>query len=126
MRQVTHTASLSIALTRAREASVRSLLVGFGVILSSLTAMGAAAQSSAAFVLRVDSQGSYFLADGGSLDEAAVVEQAAVALSRDADVALVVEGDTAAPQQSVVLAAALLQQAGAKKISFRTTSADQR
>jgi biopolymer transport protein ExbD len=77
--------------------------------------------------LRVDSQGSFYVADAvAPLDEASVVAQAGAALSRNADVALVVEGDTAAPYQSVVRAAVLLQEAGAKKISFRTRNAAQR
>jgi biopolymer transport protein ExbD len=72
--------------------------------------------------LRVDSEGAFFLA-GAPLDEASVVAQAAAALGRDANVALVVEGDTAAPYASVMRAAVLLQQAGAKRIAFRTRNA---
>ena len=106
---------------------MRSLLVVLGVVVSSLVAVGAAGQAAGdAFVLRVDSEGSFFLADDSApLDEASVVARAAVALSRDADVALVVEGDTAAPYESVKRAAVLLQEAGAKRISFRTRNADQ-
>jgi biopolymer transport protein ExbD len=83
--------------------------------------VGAAGQAAGdAFVLRVDSQGTFFLADAiAPLDEAAVVAQAAAALSRNADVAVVVEGDRAAPYESVKRAAALLQEAGAKRIAFR-------
>jgi biopolymer transport protein ExbD len=101
---------------------VRCLLVVLGIVVSSLVAVGAAGQApedGGAFVLRVDSEGSFFLADA-PLDEASVVAQAAAALARDADVALVVEGDTAAPYESVQRAAVLLQEAGAKRISFRT------
>ena len=104
---------------------MRSLLVG---LVSSLVALGAAAQApddGAAFVLRVDSQGSFLLPGVGPADEATVIAQAAAALSRDAEVALVVEGDTAAPYQRVTRAAVLLQEAGAKKIVFRTRNADQ-
>jgi len=108
---------------------VRSLLIGFVVLVSSLVAAGAAAQApddAAAFVLRVDSEGSFSLPNAGTpLDEAEVVAQAAAALSRDADVAVVVEADKAAPYQRVTRAAALLQEAGAKEISFRTRNADQ-
>jgi biopolymer transport protein ExbD len=92
--------------------------------------VGAAAQAPddrAAFVLHVDSEGLFSLLSAGTpLDEAGVVAQAAAALSRDADVALVVEADTAAPSQRVTRAAALLQEAGATKISFRTRNAEQR
>jgi len=109
---------------------VRSLIVGLGVVVSSLVAAGAAAQApddGTAFVLRVDSQGSFFLPGAATpLDEASVVTQAAAALSRDAAVVLIVEGDAAAPYQRVTRAAVLLQEAGAKKISFRTRNADQR
>ena len=103
---------------------MRSLLVVLGVVVSSLVAVGAAGQAAGdAFVLRVDSEGSFFLADDSApLDEASVVARAAVALSRDADVALVVEGDTAAPYESVKRAAVLLQEAGAKRISFHFSS----
>jgi len=108
---------------------VRSLLVILGIVVSSLVAVGAAGQGpgdDGAFVLRVDSEGSFFLADAvAPLDEASVVAQAAAALDRDADVVLVVEGDTAAPYESVKRAAVLLQEAGAKRISFRTRNAAQ-
>lgn len=108
---------------------MRSLLVGLGIVVSSLVAFGAAAQAptdGAAFVLRVDSQGSFFLPGAAApVDEASVVAQAAAALRRDANVALVVEGDTTAPSERVTRAAALLQEAGARKISFRTRNADQ-
>jgi biopolymer transport protein ExbD len=107
---------------------VRLLLVGLGVVVSSLVAVGIAAQSAgdgAVFVVRVDSQGSFFLADAvAPLDEASIVAQAASALARNADMALVVEGDIAAPYRSVARAAALLQEAGAKRISFRTRGAE--
>ena len=106
---------------------MRSLLVVLGVVVSSLLAVGAAGQAAGdAFVLRVDSEGSYFLADTlAPLDEASVVAQAAAALSRNADVAVVVEGDTAAPYESVKRAAVLLQEAGAKRIAFRTRNTAQ-
>jgi biopolymer transport protein ExbD len=106
---------------------VRSLLVGLVVVVSSLVAAGAAAQApgdQATFVVRVDSEGSFFLPGAlAPADEASVVAQAAAALSRDAGIALVVEGDASAPYQSVTRAATLLQEAGAKKISFRTRNA---
>ena len=109
---------------------MRSLLVGFGVVVSAFLVVSVAAQSpadGAAFVLRVDSEGSFFLADAVTpLDEASVVAQAVAALRRKADVALVVEADSAAPYQSVIRASVLLQEGGAKKIAFRTTAADQR
>ena len=106
---------------------MRSLLVVLGIVVSSLGAVGAAGQAAgdgASFVLRVDPEGSFFLADA-PLDEASVVAQAAAALGRDANVALVVEADTAAPYERVKRAAALLQEAGAKQISFRTWNAAQ-
>ena len=109
---------------------MRSLLCCLGIVVSLLVAVGVTAQSAgddAAFVVRVDSRGSFFLADAAEpSDEASVVAQAAAAMNRDANVALVVEGDTDAPYQSVTRAALLLQQAGAKSISFRTRSATQR
>ena len=108
---------------------MRSLLVVLGIVVSSLVVVGAAGQApgdAGAFVLRVDSEGSFFLADAVTpLDEAAVVAQAAAALGRDADVALVVEGDRDAPYESVKRAAVLLQEAGAKRISFRTRNVAQ-
>ena len=107
---------------------MRSLLVGLVVVVSSLVATGAAAQAPgdvATFVVRVDSLGSFFLS-GAPMDEASVVAQAAAALSRGADIALVVEADANAPYQSVARAAVLLQEAGATRISFRTSNADQR
>ena len=103
------------------------------VVLASLISWfilaGASAQpatnASGTFVLSVDRQGAYSsAADGAPLDEAAVVAQATAALRRDADTALVVEAEEDAPYQSVARAAALLQQAGAKAISFRTPRAD--
>jgi biopolymer transport protein ExbD len=106
---------------------VRSLLVALVVVVSSLVAAGAAAQDpgdAATFVVRVDSQGSFFLPGAvAPVDENSVVAQAAAALSRDADIALVVEAETSAPYQSVTRAAVLLQEAGAKRISFRTSNA---
>src|SRR5687767_3075910 len=76
---------LWFALSRAKEATVRSLLVVLGIVVSSLGAVGAAGQAAgdgASFVLRVDPEGSFFLADA-PLDEASVVAQAAAALGRD-------------------------------------------
>jgi biopolymer transport protein ExbD len=94
-----------------------------------LVAMAAGAQLAgdrASFVLRVDVEGSYSLPDVASpLDDASVVTRAAAALNRDADVAIVVEGDAAAPYARVARAAALLQQAGARRIAFRTTNPNQ-
>lgn len=108
---------------------MRYLLVVLGIVVSSLVAVGVAGQApgdGGYFVLRVDSEGSFFVADAAApLDEGSVITQAAAALSRNADVALVVEGDAAAPYERVKRAAALLQEAGAKRISFRT-KADQR
>jgi biopolymer transport protein ExbD len=83
-----------------------------------------AQQARSAFVLSVDRQGSFSVA-GTGVDESSVVEQARAALSRDVNTALVVEGDEGAPFESVKRAAALLQQAGATRISFRTREADQ-
>jgi biopolymer transport protein ExbD len=102
---------------------MRYLRVALSVLASSLMLAGASAQlptnGSGTFVLSVDRQGSYFSAgDGTPLDEAAVVAQAAAALSRGA--AFVVEAEADAPYQSVVRAAVLLQQSGVTKISFRT------
>ena len=109
---------------------MRSLLIGLGVVVLSLAAAGAAAQApddGAVFVLRVDSAGSFSLPSAVTpLDEAEVVAQAAAALSRNANVALVVEADTAAPYQRVTRAAVLLKEAGGTKISFRTRNAGQR
>jgi biopolymer transport protein ExbD len=99
---------------------MRYLRVG-SFLASYLILAGASAQlpttGSGTFVLSVDRQGFYFSA-GDPLDEAAVVAQAAAALSRGA--ALVVEAEQDAPYQRVVRAAVLLQQSGATKISFRT------
>ena len=119
----------SSALTFAKEATVRSRIVALGLVVSSLVAVGAAAQVAAdgkPFVLRVDSHGSFFLADDiAPLDEASVLAQAAAALNRNRNVAVVVEGDTAAPFESVKRAAVLLQEAGAKWIAFRTRNTAQ-
>jgi biopolymer transport protein ExbD len=103
------------------EAIMRHLRLVLSVLLFSSVLAGATAQlptnGSGTFVLSVDRQGSYFFA-GTPLDEAAVVALAAAALSRGA--ALVVEAEEDAPYQSVVRAAALLQESGATEISFRT------
>ena len=105
---------------------MRSLLFSLGVVVSSLVALSVAAQSPgdrAAFILRVDAQGSFFLSDATvPTDDASVVAQAVAALTRDANVALVVEGDSAAPYESMRRAARLLQEAGASRISFRTSN----
>ena len=105
-------------------------IVSLGAVASLLVAVAGGAQLAddrASFVLRVDSQGAYFLPDVASpVDEASVVTRAAAALSRDAGVAIVVEGDAAAPYARVARAAALLQEAGATRISFRTTNPSQR
>ena len=109
---------------------MRSLILALGLVVSSVVTVSAAAQIGVdrePFVLRVDSQGSFFVANGVSpLDEASVIAEAAAALSRNADVAVVVEGDTAAPYESVKRAAVLLQEAGAKWIAFRTRNTAQR
>jgi biopolymer transport protein ExbD len=108
-------------------ATMRTLFVVLGVIISAFFTIGAGAQQSAddasAFVLSVDRQGSYFVAGSNSalaLTESSVVEQAAAALRRNAEVTLVVEASEGTPYASVVRAATLLQQAGARKIAFRT------
>ena len=107
---------------------MRHLRVVLASLISWVILAGASAQlatDAATFVLSVDRQGAYFsAADGTPLDEAAVVAQASAALSRDADTGVVVEAEEDAPYQSVVRAAALLQRAGAKAISFRTRTAD--
>ena len=108
---------------------MRHLRVVLASLISLVILAGASAQlatnASGTFVLSVDRQGAYFsAADGTPLDEAAVVAQASAALSRDADTGVVVEAEEDAPYQSVVRAAALLQRAGAKAISFRTRRAD--
>lgn len=78
------------------------------------------------FVLSVDRQGSFSVAGTGVvLNESSVVERAVAALSRDADTALIIEGDEGAPFEGVERAAVLLQTAGAQKISFRTRAANQ-
>jgi biopolymer transport protein ExbD len=102
---------------------MRCLRVVFSLVISSWILVSAVAQlptnGSSTFVLNVDREGAFSLA-GTPLDDAAVVAQAAAVLSRNADTALVVEADAGAPSQSVARAAALLQQSGATKISFRT------
>ena len=102
---------------------MRYLRVVLSFLISSSILVGATAQlptnGSGTFVLGVDRQGAFFLAgDRTPLDEAAVIAQAAAALSRGA--ALVVEAEERAPYQSVMRAAALLQQSGGTRISFRT------
>lgn len=108
---------------------MRHLRVVLSYLISSFMLSSATAQlpanGPATFVLGVDREGAYFLAGSGTpLDESAVVAQATAALSRAADTAIVVEADQGAPSRSVVRAADLLQQSGAKKISFRTRSPD--
>ena len=80
--------------------------------------------AAATFVVHVDGQGSLSV-DGGATpaDDASVMAQASAALRRDAATVLVVEGESEAPYQAVVRAAQLLQQSGAKQISFRTVVA---
>ena len=108
---------------------MRTLSVVLGVNASAFFSIGAGAQQSTddagTFVLSVDQEGSYFVAETGSavaLNESSVVEQAIAALRRNADVTLVVEANEDTPYASVVRAATLLQQAGATKIVFRTRS----
>lgn len=103
---------------------MRSLLF-VGVLMC--VAIGASAQSrGSTFVLSVDREGSFSVAGTGVvLNESSVLEQAAAALSRDADTALIVEADEGAPFESVKRAAVLLQAAGAQEISFRTRAATQ-
>jgi biopolymer transport protein ExbD len=107
---------------------VRYLRVVLSFLISSFMLASAPAQlatdAPGTFVLGVDRQGAYFLAGSGTpLDDAAVVAQAAAALSRAAG--LVVEADQGAPYESVARAAVLLQQAGARQIGFRTRTTDQ-
>jgi biopolymer transport protein ExbD len=84
------------------------------------------AAAAATFVVHVDEQGSLSVAgDPTPLDDASVVAQAAAALNRDADTQLVVEASSDAPYQGVVRAAQLLQQSGARKISFHTSAPTQ-
>ena len=105
---------------------MRSLVV-LGVLISLFVVVGASAQSSREFVLRVDRQGSFFVAGAGAaaLNESSVTEQARASLDRDAGVALVVQADPSAPYESVRRAAELLAQAGAARVWFRTSRADQ-
>jgi biopolymer transport protein ExbD len=107
---------------------VRTLLVTLGILVSSFVVVGASAQSSpegaSTFVLSVDREGSFSVA-GDGLSESSVVEQASAALRKDAATGLVVEADEGAPLESVKRAAQLLQEAGATRIGFRTTSAVQ-
>jgi biopolymer transport protein ExbD len=122
MRHFEHAPGFS-RVRAATEAIMRYLRLGVSLLISYIVLAGASAQLPAnglgTFVLSVDRQGSYFSAgDRTPLDDAAVVAQAAAALSRGAD--FVVEAEEDAPYQSVVRAAALLQQSGATKISFRT------
>lgn len=78
------------------------------------------------FVVHVDQQGALSVdTDATPLDDSSVIAQATAALGRDAATVLIVEGESGAPQQGVVRAALLLQQAGATKISFRTAAAAQ-
>lgn len=105
---------------------MRGLLV-LGVLISSFVVVGASAQSATEFVLRVDPQGSFFVAGAGTaaLDELSVAEQARASLARDPGAALVVEADSRAPYESVKRAAELLAQAGGARVRFRTSNADQ-
>lgn len=106
---------------------MRTLFAFLAIAALTLIGFGARAQQSAdtpsEFVLHVDTQGAYFVAEDSSAPaprESSVVEQAASALSRNPNIMLVVEADAGAPEASVVQAAELLQQAGARKIAFRT------
>ena len=108
---------------------MRTLFVALAAIVSAFVANGVSAQPSTddagAFVVSVDLEGSYFVAGSSNalaLNELSVVEQTVAALRRNADLTLVVEADEGTPYASVVRAATLLQQAGAKKIVFRTKS----
>ena len=106
---------------------MRTLFSVLALIVSAFVVVGASAQLSTddagAFVLNVDPQGSYFVAGSSTalaLNESSVVEQAVAAVRRNADVTLIVEAAEGTPYESVVRAATLLQQAGAKRIVFRT------
>ena len=108
---------------------MRTLFVVLGVIASAFFSIGAVAQQSTddagTFVLSVDREGAYFVAGSNNalaLNESSVVEQAGAALLRNADVTFVVEANEGTPYASVVRAATLLQEAGAKRIVFRTRS----
>jgi biopolymer transport protein ExbD len=109
---------------------VRPLLVVLAPVLLLFAGVQAGAQQPAAaaatFVVHVDAEGSLSVAgDATPLDDSSVVAQAAAALSRDADTLLVVEASSDAPQQGVIRASQLLQQSGARKISFRTSAPTQ-
>jgi biopolymer transport protein ExbD len=106
---------------------MRTRFVVLAAIVSAFVAVGASSQpvtdDAGGFVLNVDPQGSFFVAGTSTalaLSESSVVEQAVAALRRNADVKLIVEAAESAPYASVVRAATLLQQAGAKRIVFRT------
>lgn len=109
---------------------MRPLLVVLAPVLLLFASVEADAQQPAAaaatFVVHVDAQGSLSVAgDATPLDDSSVVAQAAAALNRDGDMLLVVEASSDAPYQGVVRAAQLLQQAGARKISFHTSAPTQ-
>jgi biopolymer transport protein ExbD len=110
-----------------RRATVRTLISVLSVLASLTATVGASAQAPAArpaaFVLSVDREGALFATVEGApsrLDESAVRERAAAALREDIGATFTVEADAAAPRQSVIQAAQLLQQAGVTKIGFRT------
>ena len=106
---------------------MRTLFAFLAIAALTLIGFGARAQQSAdtpsEFVLHVDRQGAYFVAEdssGPAPRASSVVERAASALSRNPNITLVVEADEGAPEASVVRAAELLKQTGTRKIVFRT------
>ena len=105
---------------------MRPLLVVLAAVLLFFASAGAQqpAEAVATFVVHVDEQGSLSVA-GDALDDSSVIAQATAALNRDADTLLVVEADSRASAQGVTRAAQLLQQSGARKISFRTAAPTQ-
>ena len=107
---------------------MRPLLVVVATVLLFFASVEAGAQQSAEaaamFVVHVDEHGSLSVA-GDATDDSSVIAQATAALNRDVDTLLVVEADSRAPSQGVTRAAQLLQQSGARKISFRTAAPTQ-
>jgi biopolymer transport protein ExbD len=119
---------IRIMLAKPRPGSGRRVVVALAVALG-IAACATQVEPpvlSSTFVLSVDRQGSLSVhGTGVALNDRTVVEEAFAALSRDADTALIVEGDEGAPVEGMRRAAELLQTAGAHKISFRTRAANQ-
>jgi bla regulator protein BlaR1 len=119
---------IRIMLAKPRPGSGRRVVVALAVALG-IAACATQVEPpvlSSTFVLSVDRQGSLSVhGTSVALNDRTVVEQAFAALSRDADTALIVEGEEGAPVEGMRRAAELLQTAGAQKISFRTRAANQ-